>query len=104
MDVIADSIYNRWSNITEDRDTIQFGIHGHARGATRPTFENSNEIHVGIAGEDFKRGSFSIMSHTDFSSLGLPKPSEEFSVYGNLVFGKHHHFSFGPKPRKSPGP
>lgn len=104
MDIIADSIYSRWSNITEDRDTIQFGIHGHARGTTRPTFEHNNEIHVGIAQEDFVRGSFSIVSMTDFAKLKQPKPSDEFLVFGNLVIGTHHHFSFGPKPRKSPGP
>ena len=102
IDINASSIYESWSNATEDRDTIQFGIHGFARGKTRPTFEGDNAIHVGVAQEDFPSGSFSILSDKEFRSMGLPTPAAEFTVTGSLLFSTHHLKSFRTKPRHSP--
>jgi hypothetical protein len=96
VDIMADSISEKWSNQFEEYDHLQFGIHGLPRGQTMPNY--GSDVSMGIGGERFPFQSFQFMTENEFLKLPVGKIINDSSVYGRFVFLKHTHISLRKKP------
>lgn len=92
----AGSTHDQWSNHTDRHDSLQIGVHGIARGSTRPTYDN--RVAIGST-EEFPYQTLRWVTPEKFSrNKPTGTPLADAKVYGEFGFSRYYHIGFRKKP------